>query len=214
MSNAQDLPQKKPQIVSGRKVKKSKFYLLQLGADSWFKMRRLDIMEMFFEGAFPTPILAAVDDLQGMRKLWIADSIVTALASVTPEQKINIKELLRRVAVRAVVEPRLTHSKREADADPDLLWVGGIPDNGEPQFDTDGDITLADLMIVWRSVMGESDVITLPYDEASDFRQSESESHAPVILDGEDVRTEAVVVDPDAGRDLATGKGRVRISYH
>lgn len=206
MSDPTPEKKKKVRIASASGVKKAKYYLLEVLPGQWFKMQRLDLMSLFFEGALPTPILAAVDDLQEMRKIWIGDSIIAALDSVTDEQRIRIKELMRRVAARAAREPRLTLSKREADQDPNVLWLGGYSDvENDPQanLDQDGDIGVSGLMIVWRSVMGEADVVTLPYDEAETFRQSESESPDSPVLDGENVRTEAVVVGTDAGDHAA-----------
>jgi hypothetical protein len=199
---------KKRRASSAKDVKRSKFYWLPLDNGVTFLMRRIDMVEIFFEGALPTPILSAVDDLQGMRKIWLSVGIVEALASMTPEQRMNIKELMRRIAVRATKEPRLTMSRKEASENADLIWVGGYSDiDGDPDAvnDLPGDISISDLMIIWRATMGEAGVKTLPFDEAESFRSSESRDVASTVLDGEDVRPEAVVVDPDGGDPALAG---------
>jgi hypothetical protein len=212
-------------VSKGREHKRRSTYLVQVvpgNPGEWFRLRRADLAILFMEGILPTPILAAVDRLQDMRRTFAkstaadeSSKLTEALNGFSQEDRDTFLELVRRAAVAVVIEPRLTHSKRKALADPDVLWVGGISDvPGEEQDgEQRGDVDTVTLMTIWRSVLGEAGVVTMLDSAADEFRESESPVDDPVVRDGDTVRTEAVVVDSDAGAQTATPVVR-RIDYH
>lgn len=195
-----DEPKPKPRPTSGRVAKKRKFYLLNVGPDEWYKLRRADLPTIFFEGLFPTPLLKAVDSFQSMRSKIANENFADALENVTPEMRATFLEMLRRAAVAIVVEPRLTHSKKASLEDPDLLWVGGYSDIPEEQNvpqpkEESGDVSISVLMTVWRALLNEGGIVVMPDDEAMEFRTREPELPVPPVSDGSGVRTETVVMD-------------------
>ena len=209
MSEQNDSP-KKPRPVSGRTAKKRKFYLLQVGPDEWYRLRRADLPTIFFEGLFPSPLLRAVDSLQQMRNKIANENFADALQSVTPEMRSTFMEILRRAAVAIVVEPRLTHSKAASLRDPDLLWVGGYSDIPEEQNvpqpqEESGDVPISILMQVWRALLNEGGIVVMPDDDATEFRASEPSVPLSPVPDGSGVRAEAVVVDPAEPALVGTG---------
>lgn len=205
---------KKVRAIRGRDKKRRKTYLLQVGRDEWYRLRRTDLPSLFLEGIIPTPILRAVDTLQDFRRNVAADNIADALGNLSKEDRDAFLELMRRCAVSCVIEPKMTHSKRASLADEDLLWVGGISDvDGEGNEDQRGDVETPVLLTIWKAVLGEAGIVTMSDDEANEFRESESESPDSLVRDGDGVRTEAVVVDSHAGSETSTPK-TTRLDYH
>lgn len=199
---------KKARPISGKQAKRKKFYLLLVGPDEWYRLRRADLPTLFFEGLLPTPILRAVDGFQRMRSQFQGDDIADALSQISAEDRAAFVELLRRAAVAVVMTPRLTHSKKAAAADDDLLWVGGLTDieseiqarqaSGLPPLEESGDVALPVLMQIWRAVMSEGGIVVMPDDDATEFRPLEPELPVPPVPDERGVRSEAVVVDSPA----------------
>lgn len=210
----------KVRVTKGREHRKRNAYLLQIAPGEYWRMRRVDLMGLFFEGYMPTPLLRAVDRFQKMRvgieqELALAD----VLGSLTPEDRSAFLELLRRTAVAATIEPKLTHSKRESLADEDLLWVGGISDVAADQVDGPpreeaGDVDTGALLIIWKAVLGEAGVVTLSDDAALEFRSDESQLDAAHVRDVVGIPSEAVVVDSHAASTPSAEKKSVRLDYH
>lgn len=210
-----DKPQTQQTPVAGRDFKKKKLFQLKVDGE-WFVCRKVDLIGLMFEGAFPAPMTAAVDNLQDARRSMSKGDTMTALAGLNPEARAFAKEFFRRVAVLSCVSPRVTHSKRESIENPDLLWAGGLSDvDGDDQTrEQQGDLTMSAQITIYRSVMGESGVDVLPYDVAEEFRQGQPESPVAPVLHGEDVRAKAVVVDPNASDPNFTETDRIRLTHH
>ncbi len=190
----------RPKPQSAREAKRRRYYLLQIEEDVWYRCRRSNLTTLFLEGALQTPLVAAVDRLQEVRRaLHEGINDVELLAKITPEDMEHLLELMRRVAVAVVIEPKMTHDEEAAKRDPDLLWVN--------------DVDKINLIQVWRSVIKEAGVVTMSDDEADEFRTDESDHDAESVSDGESVRAETVVMDPHAGRAKETVVG-IKFDYH
>lgn len=208
--------QKKARVSKGRDVKKRKTYLLQISPGVVFRLRRVDLPTLFLEGIVPTPLLAAVDRLQDVRRKVANDQVAAAFETLSAEDRSGFKELMRRCAVASVVDPKLTHSKRASLADPDLLWVGGVSDvPGEHSSETDepGDVVTADLLVIWKAVLGETGIIIMSDDDADEFRSSEPELPVTAVRDGDGLRPEAVDVVAEE-QATATPKKVTFVAYH
>lgn len=198
----------RPRVARGREQKKrAKTYLLQVQEPNreypdgvWFRMKRIDFFTLVMDSVIPTPLLSAVDRLQEVRRSFAGEgeALVKAMDVITNENKTEFFELMRRVAVAATLEPRLTHSKSASMRDEDLVWIGGKSDvQGEEHLPEDhGDVPPGQLMMIWRSALGEAGVVVMSDDDAEEFRTDESRPDADTLRDGGDVRTEAVVLDP------------------
>lgn len=214
------MPDQKPRvrIRRGRDHKKRKTYLLNVDQGEAFRLRRVDMMGLLLEGALPTPLLSAVGRFQNLRGAILERNadIGSIFESLTREDRASFIELMRRVAVLTAVEPRMTHSKRAAVEDQDLLWVGGYSDvAGENQTtDEPGDVTIGELMLIWRATLGEAGVVTMSDDDALEFRTSESSSDGPVLPDGSGVRAEAEFLGTHTGHTQAPRTGGVRITHN
>lgn len=192
-------PVKKPRVSTARESKRKRFFLLQVGPDEWYRLRRADLPTLFFEGLLPTPILHAIDGFQKVRReMNASDTIADALAAVSPENRALFLELLRRCAVVVVVTPKLTHSKLKAQIDDSYLWVGGLSDvpGEDSSIEQPGDVPLMILMHVWRAILNEGGIVIMPDDEALEFRPYESGVSVSPVSDVAGLRTETVVVDP------------------
>lgn len=207
-------PKTRIRVANAREYRKPKFGYVAVEDGTHFKIRRLDLPTMFFEGFIPTPLFGAVDKFQQIRKKFEDDSIADAVELFTPDVKNSVKELLRRIAVATSVEPTLTHSRRESLANPDVLWVGGISDvPGDLQIETAGDVTLETLTRLYRAVLGEAGVRFMTDEEAAEFRADEPTTHVAPISHGADVRTEAVVMDPSA-TIVHHGERDIEVRHH
>jgi len=191
-----------PRVASAAEIKRRKFLYVETGDGLVFQIKRVDLVSMFMEGTIPLPLMHAVDHVNNMRQR-INFGGASALEELKNEDRDAMKEAVRRIAVLVSVKPKLTHSKKEAQ-DGDALWVGGesdIPDD----TDNTPDVLFRDLMDIWKAVMGEAGVklITLP--EAVEFRESEPQSPADAVRDGDHVSGEAERLDLAAGVAAAEG---------
>jgi hypothetical protein len=127
-----------------------------------------------------------------------------------------MRELMRRCAVASVIEPKLTHSKKESLTDPDLLWVGGYSDveGDDPRTEQTGDLETTALLKIWQSVLGEAGVETMTDDAAEEFRPHESEYDAPAVPDGASLQSEAVDVAHALGVEQPEPERHVKITHH
>jgi hypothetical protein len=179
----------------GSQVKKAKTYLLEIEPGTAFRLKRVDLLDLFLEGALPMPLFSAIGRIQATRQKLATDDL---LGTLTPEDRAAMMEALRRVAVAVVVDPKMTHSKKEARAK-DLVWVGGITDvDGESQHDpdmNDGDITSSVLMIIFRAANKEAGLVILADDEAEEFRASQPISVADAVPTESDLPSAPVVLD-------------------
>lgn len=190
-----DTPKIKPKPQSAKDAKKGKTFLLCVDPQSqvWYRVARTDLVSLFMEGVLPTPLLAAVDRLQDLRaSLHQGVNDVEALNTLKQEDIDNMLELMRRVAVRTVIEPKMTHDKGEADSNSDVVFVG--------------DISKVYLIEVWKAARREAGIITMSDDEADEFRTRESQSHAAAVSSGPAVQPETVRMDSDAGRDSGSDR--------
>lgn len=189
---------------------KKRRYLVPVEKDTYFRVRKIDLPMLFFEGAVPAPLMNAVDRFQTTRKAFARSEdgdggLLQSLADLTEQTKKQFLEVVRRVAVAITVEPKLTHSKLAAKRDENLLWVGGLSDIPEemntpnPQ-EEDGDVSKDALMVLWRTCMGEVGLVVMTDDEAEDFRTQQSRVAPEPVLHVEGVRTETAHVDT-FGRD-------------
>jgi hypothetical protein len=199
---------RRPKVARGRDQKKRKYYLLQVEQPTtgspdgvWFRMKRIDFLSIVMEGALPAPLLNAVDRIQDIRKKLAGEGeggLISAIDSLTRENQAEFQELKRRIAVKATLEPKLTHSKAASLRDDDLMWVGGksdVPGEEHLPEQADGDVPAPQMMVIWKAVMGEAGLVTMSDDDAESFRASEQGNDAPVVRDGDEVRTEAVELD-------------------
>lgn len=206
----------RPKVMRGRDTKRRKTFLLQVEPPSgeypdgvWYRVKRLDLPSLFMEGIIPAPLLAAVDRLQDVRRRFHDGDAIGAMDAMAPENRAQMLELMRRCCVAAVLEPRMTHSKAAAQADEDLLWIGGYSDVdadqklGQPVQEEDGDVPKPYMMTVWRAVLGEAGLVVMNDEAAEEFRESEPGTHAAAVEDGNGVRAEAVVVDSHGGSPQA-----------
>jgi hypothetical protein len=206
---------KKPRVTSAREARKKHApYLLEVARDIWFRIRPIDIVQLVFTGAIPLPMSDAVDKLNAMRRAMGTGE--AQIEDLIPKDVLqNAKEVFRRIALKAVIDPPVTDSKYLASLNDDLLWVGGISDipaeveaaNGR-LVDEDGDFSIAMLLEIWKAVSREGGVNVMSDDEAEAFRAAEPEFSGTAVLDGAGVRAEAVIVDPHAGNTEGTEPAR------
>lgn len=175
----------KPKVSTKKEHAKKRTYLLKV-SDEWYRMRRMDLASLFLEGYLPTPLLQAVDRFQDVRRTLQGDAgLADSLSQISVEDRKAFLELMRRVACAAVKSPPLTLDKDAADQSETLIFVE--------------DVDLQDLLIIWRSVLGEAGVVTMSDDQADEFRPDELQHDGPAVSHGEDLRTETIVMDSDAG---------------
>jgi len=180
----------------GSQVRKSKTYLLEIEPGTAYRLKRVDVLDLFLEGALPMPLFHAVARIQQTREAMGSD--IDALAAITSDDRGAMLEAMRRVAVAVVIDPKMTHSKREARTK-DLVWAGGITDiEGEDQHNpllNQGDVSSSVLMHIFRAANKEAGLVILSDDEAEEFRASEPGDVADTVSPEPDLPSAAVVVD-------------------
>jgi hypothetical protein len=193
-----------PQVVKARDYKAKRTKLLNVGRDEWFRVKRgIDFQTMFMRGLVPTPIFNAALRFEEFRKTWNG-SPQEAVESLKGDDLDAFMDLLRSCGALAIVEPRVTLSKAEAAADPDVLWLGGYSDiPGEVDLATnpnpkreDGDIADGALMEVYKYVLGESGIRVTEDAAANTFRPAEPAAVSADRPDGGTVQSPAVDAGP------------------
>lgn len=192
-------PKKKKRIARGREIKQKRTKLLQVegGEDPiYYRVRRgIDFSLMVVQGIIPTPMMQAVQRMSEMRDTWANKGPLAALEGLTEDDKRSFLDMIRKCAVMTIITPRVTDSKKAAQLDPDLLWVGGYSDlPGEGDRPEPGDVPDTHLIRVYQYTTGEAGLVVMEDDEADDFRTDESSADGATRAHGADVRTEAVVV--------------------
>lgn len=179
----------KPRLATPRRYRSRQFFV-EMGNGEHFRVRKTDLPSLLMEGILPTPMLAAVEHLDEFRNDVSKGKFSDALKRVAdnPEKWRGVTEMMRRCAVAFVLEPKLTHSKQQAQNHPDeYLWVGGASDvGGEQQREEEGDLPTSDLLKLWRAIMGEvgGGVFVMSDEDAEEFRARESRSDAAAVPDG------------------------------
>lgn len=119
-------------LVSPKHRRSNRMVSVALSDGTYVQAKRLDATTMVFEGLVPMPLLSAV---QKMLDLGInAGSAVDQLSSMDEASRLGLVDLLRRHAIRAVVNPVVTETD---DGQDDHLFVG--------------DLTLNELMDIWNA---------------------------------------------------------------
>lgn len=179
-------PKIKPKITSPRRFRSQQFYV-EIRPGEHFRVRKTDLPSLMMEGVLPTQLLHAVERFDKFREdLGKRGNLADALGKIAndPRNWQDIGEMMRRCAVAFVIEPKLTHSKRQALDSPDeYLWVGGVSDvDGDDQSrEQDGDIPRSELLTFWRALMGEVGVFVMSDEDADEFRGSESGADAEAV---------------------------------
>lgn len=187
---------RKIKVVTPRRYRERSFYV-PIGGDEHFKVRKADLPSLLMEGVLPTKLVEAIGRFDEIRQSIAKDQFSDALKKfVEDETGADIREMLRRCAVAFVIEPRLTHSKRDAREHADTtMWVGGHSDiAGDPDVEQPGDLAMSDLFTLWRALMGEVGVFVMSDEDADDFRTSESRSDAAPVSDGAEIPSASVSV--------------------
>jgi hypothetical protein len=203
--------QKTPgRIASARRLRQRQFFVNVDG--EYFRVRKADMPSLLMEGVIPAPLLQAADSLQQYRQKIEAGDIGSMINVIQSKEWNDSIAMMRACIVSFVLEPKLTHSKKEARENPDLLWIGGRSDieGEESNPEETGDLAMADILTLWSALMGEHRIIVMSEEEARDFRTRE---HAPIdsaVLPSEDDRTETVgsgaAVVPAVPETIDTGE--------
>lgn len=202
---------RKARATSGRSLKLQKTKMVQVSPPTsdqpdgvWFKCNNMVTMpKLFISGSIPTPILAAVDRFQGFQQKVASGRAQEAVEGMQPGEKEALIDMMRRVALQVVLDPKLTDSKKLAAAEEDTLWVGGYSDCPEDlpeqtggidrRKDEDGDLSFDQLMMIYRFVGRENGVL-MAADAADDFRPQSTTSIDPVGPNGDAIQSEAVIL--------------------
>lgn len=191
----------RPQPTRGRDVKKRRSVLIRVAPNTVFRIRNTaDLSGLMMLGVVPATLLGAVDRLQKVREAGEKDGAEAAYNSIDSKDRTAFLELLRHVNAAIVIEPRVTLSKRESLADPDVLWLGGtsdVPNDPEPQTPI-ADVSFDSMFSVYRYLIREGGVV-LNEDDADEFRTDSSNASDQRGADGGEVRPETVVVDSGDG---------------
>jgi len=106
-----------PQLLNPRRFRKDRVVDVEIGDGLIVKARKLDLSTMMFEGLISLPLLAAV------QRAVEPDNVgeqAKRLALMSDPDRLAMLDLLKRHAVKAVIEPVLT---LEDDQNPDHLPV-------------------------------------------------------------------------------------------
>lgn len=189
-------------IAKAKDFKRSKTGEVELSPGKWVVIRTdLDLPTLLFTGAIPAQIATVAEEFQRARNSIANDNFQAAQDQMQGEKFLQIKDMLRNIAARILVEPRATISKKEAAANDELLWLGGFTDIPEeaaqlkaaniPPEDEQGDLAFVELSALFSLALRENRVRVLPREDAATFRQEHSAS-AGAVRAGEDVRETAV----------------------
>lgn len=194
--------------VTARDVKRAAKYFINVPGVGLMKLRRADLPTLVLDGLIPLPLLGAVDNLSKMREIIAThEEPMTALSSMTKDDRESILELMRTVATVVVVEPRCVFPKYDAD--------GRKMPVGDDVLDVTEDLSAGDLIVIWKGMLREQGIQILSPDEADRFHSIESAIPVDAVRNGDPVPSSTVDMDvPRRSRDsIASSDEPGRVEY-
>lgn len=177
----------KPSQARDRKGKNS--YLLELTDGFVVRIRKMDPMQMIFEGLLSLPMLRAAQKFEDIQaKFSSNDEAEKEKATedfLKAEEKEQFLHMLRDYACKHVIEPVVV---MEEDGNPDHLPVS--------------EFELSELLAIFNSSPTRNqEVVRI----AEEFRGSEPSTSGVVVPNGEDIRTTPELVAVPTERETISG---------
>jgi hypothetical protein len=161
-------------MLSAEARRATSTFAVSIGGNRFVRCQWLDLPTMVMEGLVPMALLGAAQRMtQGL-------SEVEKLETMTPDERRDLLDMMRRFAIASVVEPKIVSAEADTGA-PGTLPVTMLA------FD--------ELMLIWtkasvRPLVGAA--------KARTFRGNGGEPDAPDVPHGVEVRPQPVVVAPAA----------------